>query len=240
MSVTTSTLRELHRIHRQLNDLRGRLDRGPKRVRMGEATVQRLTQEMEQAKETLTRARVTSHDKQVQLKDREDKIENLKSKLNSCGSNREYQALREQIAADQQANNVLSDEILETLEQIDELQETLAGAEKKLAKANADLEESRARVEAEQQQLGTELERVAGELQHAEATLPSDFKTDYRRMTKARGEEALAQVDAECCGGCYQTLSPQTMNELYIGRPVSCKSCGCLLYLPEDDVPDEK
>ncbi len=39
MAVTATTLRELHRIHRQLSDLRERLDLGPKQVRSRTAGV---------------------------------------------------------------------------------------------------------------------------------------------------------------------------------------------------------
>jgi predicted nucleic acid-binding Zn-ribbon protein len=234
MSITASALRELHRIHQQLGDLREQLARGPRQVRAGEITVRRLEQQVAQTKETLTKSRVACDDKQLQLRDREDRVEDYKRKLNACGSNREYQALREQIAADLQANNVLSDEILEALARIDELEEEAAAAETNLAKAREELQKARNRVDEHQQDLEAELSRVSAELKDAEAALPPDFKADYDRITKARGEEALTQVEGECCASCYRTLSPQTMNELHMGKPVFCKSCGCLLYLPED------
>ena len=52
-------------------------------------------------------------------------------------------------------------------------------------------------------------------------------------MAKVRGEGALAQVDGEVCGACFQTLTAQMMNELYLSVPVFCKNCGALLYLAE-------
>ena len=39
-NVGTDVLRTLHRIHRQLTDLKGRLERGPKQIRAGEASVE--------------------------------------------------------------------------------------------------------------------------------------------------------------------------------------------------------
>ena len=48
------------------------------------------------------------------------------------------------------------------------------------------------------------------------------------------GEGALAAVEGEVCGGCYHKLTPQTMNELKMSKVVFCKSCGCMLYLPEE------
>lgn len=234
MSISATALRELHRIHQQLGDLRGRLQRGPKQIKAGEANVARLEVEHEQTKAKFTQARVLSDDKQLQLKQREERIKDLQIKLNSCSSNREYQALKEQIAADDKANSVLSDEILETLEKIDELQLQVGTAEATLAKAREELEKTKKRVSDQQSGLESELARVTAELERAESALPADFRTEYQRIAKARGDEALAPVDGDTCGSCYQTLSPQTMNELYLSRPVFCKSCGCLLYLPED------
>lgn len=39
MSFTAAALRELHRLHQQLGDLRDRLERGPKQVRVRQANV---------------------------------------------------------------------------------------------------------------------------------------------------------------------------------------------------------
>ena len=67
-----------------------------------------------------------------------------------------------------------------------------------------------------------------------EDLLPVDLRAEYNRISEARGEEALAAVDDNVCGGCYQTLTPQTINELVLTKAVFCKTCGCLLYLSED------
>ena len=234
MTVTAAALRELHRIHQQLADLRGRLDRGPKQVKAGEANCQRLQGEQEAAKEALTRSRVSADEKQLQLRQREDRIKDLQAKLNSCGSNREYQALKEQIAADQQANLVLEDEILETLEKIDEQRRGVSESEAIFARVQQELEKTRQRVAEEQAGLQSELARVQDSLEEAEQALPADLRADYRRLAAVRGEAALAPVDGDVCGGCFQVLTPQTLNDLYLSKAVFCKSCGCLLYLPED------
>ena len=233
MSITANALRELHRLHKQITDLRGQLERGPKQIAGAEGTVRRMEMETEQHKEAHKKVRILSDDKQVQLKGREDKIEDLKSKLNSAQSNKEFQALKDQIAADVQANLVLQDEILEAMEKIDELAAQVEQAEAQLSKARDEAGKVKTRVEGEQAKLESELERVRGELKQAETNLPADFKVEYDRMSKARGEEALAEVDGEVCGGCFFSLTPNMMNELYLSKPVFCKSCGALLYLPE-------
>ncbi len=234
MTVTATALRELHRIHRQLSDLRSRLGRGPKQIRAGENRVAVAETEFNTAKQTQTAAKIASDDKQLQLKQREDRIEDLKAKLNTANSNKEYQTLKEQIAADLQANSVLSDEILEMLDKIENQQAELTKLHDEMDGAGAELAKVRGRVDGEREGLESELNRVTEELKQVETSLPVDFRRDYDRISQARGEDALAQVDGETCGGCFTTLTPQTMNELYLAKPVFCKSCGCLLYLPEN------
>ena len=121
MAVTAAALRELHRIHQQLTDLRERMERGPKQIKAREANLARLAEELTKLQAEHKAARVRSDQKQLLLKSGEEKIESLKVKLNAAASNREYQALKDQIAADQMAGSVLADEILEAMEKIDEL-----------------------------------------------------------------------------------------------------------------------
>ena len=142
MSVTASALREIHRIHRQIADLRGQIARGPRQIRAAELHLQEEQEACTQGKLTLKQTRMTSDDKQLQLRQREDRIKDLQGKLNSCSSNREYQTLKEQIAADRQANSVLSDEILEALDKIERQQAELAEHEEDLKKTAAELERS--------------------------------------------------------------------------------------------------
>ncbi|MHB8973968.1 MAG: zinc ribbon domain-containing protein [Pirellulaceae bacterium] len=237
MTVTASALRELHRIHRQITDLKSQLERGPRQVRVAEGLLDQLETALAAAKHALTQTRVLADDRQLQLRQREARIKDLQIKLNLCGSNREFQALKEQIAADEQANSVLSDEILEALERIDVLQAEFTTIHGDRDKAIGGLATVRTETEEKMQRLGSELQRVTTELTQAERCLPADFKIDYDRISRARGEEALAQVEGETCGGCYQMLTAQTINDLLLSKPVFCKSCGALLYLPEDREP---
>ena len=87
---------------------------------------------VDEARETLKRAKMASDSKQLQLSEREQQIKNLEGKLNSAATNREFQTIKEQIAADQQANGVLSDEILESFDVIEELEKVVQLQEEEL------------------------------------------------------------------------------------------------------------
>jgi predicted nucleic acid-binding Zn-ribbon protein len=233
MPTLTESLRTLHRIHRQHSDLKDRLSRGPRQIQVAETSVKKCETDLAQAKDAFKQAKMASDEKQLQLKHREAKLVDLQAKLNMAQSNKEYQLLKDQMAADKQANSVLADEILEALEKIDQLQAEIKTAESNLAKTKDEQAKVRQRVNEQQQGLESELARVRGELQAAEDQLHGDFKDNYLRLSRSMGEESLAPVEAESCGGCSQTLTTQTINLLKLDKPVFCKSCGRLLYLPE-------
>lgn len=234
IKVSASLLRTLHRIQRQRTDLKGQLERGPRQLRASEAMVAQLEADTTEAQERLRRAKMAADEKQLQLKSREDRVRQLHAKLNTAASNREYNAFREQIAADQQANEVLSDEILEALERIDVLEAERLQRQKELKQRQEDHAALAASIEEKMEKLAQELERVEAELAETESELPGPIRSEYDRIVGSRGEEALAPVEGETCGGCYQMLTSQMMNRLYLGQAVRCPTCGAMMYLPED------
>src|SRR5262245_47182245 len=237
MAVNAAALRELHRIHQQLTDLRERLDRGPKQIRIRTAAVATVEEQLSKLHGDLKSARVAIDQKQLQLKSGESKIAELKIKLNQANTNREYQALRDQIAADEMANSVLADEILEAMEKFDGMKALVPEHEQKVAKAKDELAKMQQQVRADEEMLRSEVKRLETQLAQAEIALPDDFRELYLRVVKAKGPDGMAVVEGSSCGGCYQQLTTNMLNEINMGRVVLCKSCGRVLYLPEDTRP---
>jgi hypothetical protein len=240
MSVTAAALRELHRIHRQLTDLRDRKDRGPKQIRAREVNLTRLTDELAKLQADYKAARVRSDQKQLLLKSGEEKVESLKVKLNAAASNREYQALKDQIAADQMAGSVLADEILEAMEKIDELAKEVGEQQQKINVSKEELAKAQQAVRDLGGQLDSELKRLEGQLREAESVLPPDFRESYQRVVNSKHDDAMAEVQGEFCGGCFQQLTPNNMSELSMSMAIFCRNCGRLIYLPEDRISGSK
>lgn len=232
-NIGTSVLRTLHRIHRQLGDLKERLDRCPKQIRAAEANVQHREGLLSQTKAEAKTLRVAADQQQLQLKSGEDKVKDLKRKLNAASSNREYQALLEQVAADEMANSVLADEILEALEKIDAFQKNVAAAETGLVAARQRAAEVRTQAAEQEPKLSVEIARLEADLQQTEATLPAEIRELYRRVVRQKGEDALAVVENQCCGGCNQQVPLNVCGQIMLGQPAFCKTCGRLLYMPE-------
>ena len=129
---------------------------------------------------------------------------------------------------------MLSDEILEGLEQLDVLEQQVSDAEQELKETETEQADRIAEIKKRMKTVAEELAHFSQELEQAEAKIPAEAKADYTRVTAAKGEEALAPVENESCGGCYQTLTTNTMDRLRLSQLVRCPNCNAFLYLGED------
>ena len=101
----------------------------------------------------MKKARKHADEKQLLLRSSEAKINDLEAKRNTAKANREYQLLGEQIDADKMAIKVLEDEILESLERVDEVTNQQPAAAENVKKAADTLEELKEQVQKEATQL---------------------------------------------------------------------------------------
>jgi len=233
VAVAAGTLRTLHRMHRQLADLTDRLAAGPRAVTARTKHVEAAEAKKAAAADDVKKARLAADQKQLQLKSAEAKILDLEAKLNACKTNREYQTLRDQIAADRMATKVLEDEIIESLERIDRLKPAVPVADAEIEAARKLLAEAEAKMRAEVGDLEAEVARVRADLQIAEKELASDVREKYDRVVKQKGADAMSAIDGQSCGGCFQQLTGNMVSDLMLGRVITCRTCGRLLYMPD-------
>ena len=230
MSISASVLQTLHRIHRQKSDLTGQLERGPKQIQAAKMKIEAAKKVLEDIREKQKNLRMDADRRQLQLREREARIATLEGKMNAAKENREYQMFKEQIAADKQANNVLSDEILELLEQVDVIHAQIEPATARIKAAEAEALDVEKRVKERMVSVEADLKRVSAELAQVETQLSGDFKSDYDRLVSLKGEDGIAETEGNCCGGCYQMLTPQLLDRLANHASVVCPTCGRLLY----------
>ncbi|QDU57068.1 zinc ribbon domain-containing protein [Aeoliella mucimassa] len=233
MAATAATLRTLHRIHVQLAELRDRLDRGPRQIALRQQNVAAREADLQAAHEAVKQVKLRVDGQQLDLKASEQRIVDWNAKLNACSSNKEFQTLKEQIAAAEMATSVLSDEILENLERIDNLGEKVVKAESDLKATEEELAKITEKVEASAEVIRGDIERLEVDLAEAEKGIPADFRTEYDRVINHKGAEGMSEVEDGVCNGCGQKITPNMHNALLMSRPTFCGSCGRLLYIPE-------
>ncbi|MDO4569259.1 MAG: hypothetical protein Q4D38_02625 [Planctomycetia bacterium] len=228
-------LQTLHRMHRQFADLMDRLNRGPRKVKAAEMRAAELQSEQEAAVRRVIDLRIATDEKQAQLEKNEQNIARRKQQLLEAKDNREYAALRDQIAADEAANAVLADEILEALDRMDDLKAAGDKAKAACALGYSQLEKIRADVASEKETVENEIRRIKVDFSEVESELEDEFLTTYKRIFGAKKFDSLALVEGTSCQGCHTKVTLNQITMMAENRqPVLCASCGRLIYLPEN------
>ncbi|MGL6196814.1 MAG: zinc ribbon domain-containing protein [Thermoguttaceae bacterium] len=231
----TELMERLDRIQRQLSDLGSRLRRGPLMLKSQDTSIKNLTLKLEQVLEEQKQLLLASKAKEKQNTESEQAIARRKAQLSESKNNKEFQALKMQIAADEAASAVLADEVLEAMEAYENFGATVVATEKELEKAKELFETTRKQVLAEEPSIKSDIERCTAELKAAESKLPKEFREVYDRLVRSSGgTEALAViVNQNFCSGCNQTLPINSIAMVIQGKAVTCSSCGRLLFVPE-------
>lgn len=224
------TLQKLHKLHLELREVHDKLSQGPRQIQARKNVVEKRQAELAEQSERQMQLRKSADQKSLQLNTNESKISELRVKLNTAVSNREFDIIKSQIDADEMANSVLEDEILEAYELVDGVQQAIAECEKSLQAARDEEQRVTDEVAAATPGLRSEADRLEGELAEAERALPGKIMDQYRRLVQAHGADALAVVENTTCTSCYTTLSPNEGVELNMGKLAFCRSCGRLLY----------
>ena len=136
MSMAKGALRSLHQLHLELQEVHDKLGQGPRQIEARKKIVVRRQEELKKQGEQKQQLKMSADEKTLQLKTNEGKISELKVKLNTCSSNREFDIFRSQIDADEMANSVLEDEILEAFERVDGVQDAIGVCEQDLQAAH--------------------------------------------------------------------------------------------------------
>lgn len=234
-SVLTELLGRLDRIQRQLGDLNSRLKRGPLILQAQQNQIRNLTKKLEEVKNRHTQLILEAKEKERLNTESENAIARRKTQLSESKNNKEFQALKAQIASDEAANLELTGAVLEAMEKSEAFVEQVRAAESELQKTVKLHEHKKGEIEAETPGIEEDIRRCTEELRAAESELKQDFREMYDRLVKSHGgDQALAVItNQRFCGGCNQTVPINSIALVIQGKPIPCSSCGRLLYVPE-------
>lgn len=232
---TLTDLSTLHALHLELQEVNDELDRGPRQINVRKKRVAQAKQQVADREATLKQARSLGDQKSMDLKSREAKVADLTAKLNQSTSNKEYDAIKSQIAADEAASSVLEDESLEAMERIDATLADLENDKKAVATAEQELRETEEKFAKRKVELDAQAAELAEKIKLSESIVPAgQAREDYRRLAANVGADSMAPIEDGVCTGCYTAVPMQARVLLNQGEIVFCGSCRRLLYKPAE------
>lgn len=240
MSVTTQ-LYGLFMTDKKIRGLRSRLDQAERFLK---AQIHQLG-EIETARDATRgqqrQLQASIKNNEVEVASFEKHIDELRERMNTSGTNKEYKATLTEVNTFKEKKSELEEQVISQMEQVEALTAKVA----ELEAAHADREKVKAVAEQDRQTRSDEIAGTLAELKEKRETqasqVPGDALGVYEQLLTERGEDAMAPLeilDAKrheyVCGSSMMSVPVETAISLLSGKLTLSPNNGCLLYLEPD------
>jgi hypothetical protein len=160
------------------------------------------------------------------------KVEKTKVKLRSVKTNKEYQALLKEIEDQETNNSEIEDQMLECLDRLDEVENSIAGKKKDYITLSDRIKSEKDRINQELQQQQQKLAELDANRAEVSSMVEPQLLEKYNLIkSQQRAGLAIAPVKNAVCYGCNLNLPPQMYNELHRRDALMfCPHCHRIVY----------
>jgi predicted nucleic acid-binding Zn-ribbon protein len=239
MGPVLSGLTRLQSVENRLRIVKNKLARCRRNVIIQENQVRTLSSSLEAKKEEIQLTRVQSDRLELELKSRDETISKLRASLNSAKTNKEYAAVLTQLNTTKADNSKIETQVLDLMKDIEADEAECRQIEQQIEEQKKVLEQKRTEAEQLSVKYQAEIDQIQSEWNGAAGQVPPDTLEIFKRVAETYDGEALAKVEeqearsaAYSCGGCFMSITPETVNLLMTKDDIiRCPNCTRILVL---------
>ena len=227
------TLLELQEVDLKIYQLEMLKNQKPKILEEKNNLLKQKQAELEKYQEEAKKTRVESDRKNLDLKEKEEKIQKLNIQLNTIKTNKEYTAITNEINTIKADVSMFEDAILGLLSHLDELHLKAEQNKKEMADFQKEVQKMEESVKSEIVVIDAELEALGKKRKEIIQKLPAELVNTYEKVLAHKEDHVvLAKIQEGVCQGCFMDVTPQEINDLMKGKEViRCRVCSRILYL---------
>jgi len=226
---------EIQKIDLDLRQIREEQDRFPREMRKLDEKQSIEKERLQKEKEKIESLEKERRQKESHLTAEIDRIKKAEGKMFEVKTNKEYQALLNEMEAIKTANSREEEAILQILEEIDELRKGFSKKEKELAVAQEKIEAERKTIRERMTQNDALLKKEMERREALSKQLESRLYGLYKTLMEKRQGIGVVTVRHETCQGCFVHIPPQMFIEVQKNKDlIRCPNCNRILYWEGD------
>ena len=201
--------------------------------------VEILDKKLVEETDKLKNLKIHQSSTELETEEIKQRLEHSKEKLMQVSSNKEYEAVQDEIVENEEMLALKEEETLKIYDEEELTQSEKSRLEKEYADTKTDSEEKIASIAEELSHVEENIKKFEDERNSYSKSLPKKILYTYNRIRKGLGNLAIVHVQQRGCGGCFQQLTSQKIQDLIRGDAiVFCPSCGRILSWHEEDSPE--
>ncbi|MDD5487966.1 MAG: C4-type zinc ribbon domain-containing protein [Candidatus Omnitrophica bacterium] len=224
-------LAELQKIDSQLYDIRSEIASIPDMIAGFDAELAEKMSAFNAAESRLKELQLSKGKKELEMKDKEEKVKKHEGELYQIKNNKEYTALQSEIESIKADISLLEEDLIRIFDEIENAKADQAREKDACGEEAALVETEKRKIEDHRKELEAQVSKMEADRKVVAAGVDEQTLYRYERILKNKGRTALAEVKGAFCGECNMQLRPQVLNDVKIKRDiVFCENCARILY----------
>ena len=235
-------LMELQSVETRLRGTKSRLARAKRAVTLQENQLRTLENTLEAKKRDIVLTKSNIDKLELELKSRDESLKKYHAALNASKNNKEYAAILTEININKADNSKIETQILELMKTIELEEAACEDIKKQIEEQRVKIEEVKTDSAQKINEIEASLAGIEEEWKNASKSIPADALDTFKRLCDTYDGEGVAFVEKTdpkrnvfTCGGCFLTLTSETVNQLLTKDDIiKCPSCGRIVVLNSD------
>lgn len=231
MNQVIEKLLAVQELDRRILRLEEKRKAGPEALAEEEGELGAHRKKLDEATHRAKEAMRTAERKNAELDAVDKKMKDLNLKLNTARSNKEYEALKHEIAGFKADYEILEEEALQQWEVSEAREEEAEREKEKIRGLEEDLAAKRREWEEAEKEIDGQLDALKEQRARGASEVPATWMQIYDRVLDLRGAPAVVEVSEQYCQGCQMSITVHDVTRAITGREiVQCKACSRILY----------
>lgn len=230
-----------HLVHLQMIDseiytLKNEKELKPKEIESIEASFAEKKKHLAALEEGLLNLQKQRKDKELELASREENIKKLQTQLYQLKTNKEYQAMLQQMEGEKANASVIEDHLLGLFDQADKIKNDITQEKQMLKEEEKVCQEQKKVIQDRIREIGDRLAQLEAQRKQIIPNIDPKMLAQYERILHNRDGLAIVSVKDNSCQGCNMYVPAQVINLIRMyERIITCEVCNRILYINEDE-----
>ena len=231
MNQTLEQLIKLQEIDQRLLEIKEHMGDLPGMVESQESEIASMKVENQQKQERLSEIEKSIRHHEAEIEDFSTKLKKYKEQLFMVKSNKEYDAISQEI--DHMKSAISDSETVQMTfeEKKSEYEENIKLNKGKIESITASLSNNRSELDATMAETIHEQEELESNRNILYKDIEPNYFNIYEKLRNSRGGVGMVSLIESACGGCYSQLPPQTIIEIKENKHIiTCPNCSVLQF----------
>ena len=235
LKLQINNLVSLQTIDSEIHALEAEKELKPQEIKNLEASFEAKKQHLAELEKALLDLQKQRKDGELELGSKEDASKKLQTQLYSLKTNKEYQAMLQQMQDSKADTSVIEDKILVLFEQVDKIKAEAEQEKQRLKEEEKVFLEEKKKVEDRLKEIDGRLSQLDAQRKQATPGIEPKILAQYERILSSRDGLAIVDVKNNTCHGCNMFVPPQVINLIKMyERAITCEVCNRILYIKDE------